>query len=256
MSQAVIVNRPRWLAVATTITAVGFLTATPPALARPLPPLPLAPACSQWGFPGSFSLKQSTGDTVGFNATGPVATGPATATGGINGPLQGNVHGGIQGDKLDFDINWGIAFNHPSVGHYSGVVGSDGFAHGDTADEFSSNPSAHWDSTVPLVCSTPAASDPGPASAPAPQPAPAPRAVPHQPVPTFQPAPAAGAVATVSSDVDVYDGPGGNGNKVGILRTGRQVKLVGSCKPNDWCDVVVPELPAGNGWVWDQFLQF
>ncbi len=63
-------------------------------------------------------------------------------------------------------------------------------------------------------------------------------------------------MATVRSDVDIYDAPGGKGKKIGILRSGRQVKLVGSCKPNDWCDVVIPELPAGNGWVWDQFLQF
>jgi hypothetical protein len=43
--------------------------------------------------------------------------------------------------------------------------------------------------------------------------------------------------------------PGGNGNKLGILRSGRQVKLVGTFKPNDWCNVVLPELPAGSGWV-------
>jgi uncharacterized protein YraI len=60
----------------------------------------------------------------------------------------------------------------------------------------------------------------------------------------------------VTSDVDVYDVPGGNGNKIGVLRSGRQVPLVGSCKPNDWCDVVIPELPGGSGWVWDQFLKF
>jgi hypothetical protein len=60
----------------------------------------------------------------------------------------------------------------------------------------------------------------------------------------------------VSRNTDIYDAPGGSGNKIGVLRTGRQVPLVGTCKPNDWCDVVIPELPAGNGWVWDQFLKF
>lgn len=68
------------------------------------------------------------------------------------------------------------------------------------------------------------------------------------------------------SDVDVYDVPGGNGNKIGILRAGRQVKLAApggvpagpgtTCKQPDWCDVVIPELPGGSGWVWDEFLKF
>jgi hypothetical protein len=155
---------------ATSIGAAGFLSVSPPAQAHPILPLPLAPACSQWGFPGNFSLKQSNGDTVTFNATGPVASGPAQATGGTNGSFGGAVSGGIQGDKLDLRINWGIVNHQSSLGHYTGTVGNDGLAHGDTQDElgdagnggggsFSTlgGPSAHWDSTVPLVCTTPAA---------------------------------------------------------------------------------------------------
>jgi hypothetical protein len=136
--------------------------------------LPLAPAgCSQYVFNGNFSLKQSSGDTVVFSSIGPDASGNATATGGINGPLHGVVTGGIQGDKVDFKITW----NANSIGNYTGFVGSDGFVHGDTGDTyqpFGDGPGsyAHWDSTVPLVCSTPAA----PAAAP-------PIPVPHQPVP-------------------------------------------------------------------------
>src|SRR5216684_5454676 len=79
MSQSIIVNRSQLLAAATAITAVGFLTVSPPAQAHPM--LPLGPACSQYGFPGDFSLKQSNGPVVRFNATGPVASGTATATG-------------------------------------------------------------------------------------------------------------------------------------------------------------------------------
>lgn len=244
-------------ATATALTAVGLLAPSPPAQARPMSPLPLAPACSQWGFPGDFSLKQSNGDTVHFTATGPVASGLAAATGGSRGPFTGNVNGGITGDRLDFSINWGIAFNHPSVGHYVGSVGNDGFAHGSTADEFSTEPAAHWDSTVALVCTTPAVA-PAPAAAPPPRnpllSEPATEVPNRRVVPPA--APAVAPVATVNSDVDVYDAPGGSGNKIGILRSGRQVTLVSSCKPNDWCNVVVPELAAGNGWVWDQFLQF
>jgi hypothetical protein len=167
-----IVNRSQLFAAATAISAVGLLAVAAPAQAHPMFPLPLDPPCSQFGFPGNFSLKQSTGDTVRFNSTGPVASGPAHATGGINGAFDGTVTGGIQGDKLDFEIFWGIIYGNqstPSKGHYTGFVGNDGFAHGDTFDE-SGGASAHWDSTVPLVCSTPAASPPAPA--PAQQPAP------------------------------------------------------------------------------------
>lgn len=170
----------------TAITAAGFLTLS--ALAQAHPMLPLAPgACNQYAFNGNFSLKQSNGDTVVFSSIGPTASGNATATGGRNGPLHGTVTGGIQGDKLDFTINWGGT----SSGAYTGFVSADGFVHGDTqeqAREFGDvfgnlppdPPVAHWDSTVPLVCSTPAAPPAAPAAPPVP--------VSHQPVP---PAPAA-----------------------------------------------------------------
>ena len=175
MSRVTIVDRSQLLAAATAISAVGFLTVSTPAQAAPMFPLPLDPPCSQFGFPGNFSLKQSSGYTVRFNSTGPVASGPAHATGGDRGGFDGNVTGGIQGDKLDFEISWGIIYTNqstPSKGHYTGFVGNDGFGHGDTFDE-SGGSSAHWDSTVPLVCSTPATPPPAPESAPAPaQPAP------------------------------------------------------------------------------------
>lgn len=256
MSQLPALTRSESLAVATAATLGLFVTLSAPAQAHPLLPPPLGPACSQWGFPGEFSLKQSNGDTVRFTSTGPVASGLATATGGGNGPLTGDINGGVTGDKLDFSINWGVIFHQPSVGHYLGVVGVDGFAHGSTADVFSSEPAANWDSTVPLVCNTPAPSTPTPAAEPPQNPAlsqPATK-VPNRRV--IPPLASGGLTATVSSDVDIYDAPGGNGNKIGVLRSGRQVKLVAACKPDDWCNVVIPELPSGSGWVWDQFLQF
>ena len=171
------------LAAGTALTAAGFLTVSPPAQAHPV--LPLAPAaCSQYVFNGNFSLKQSNGDKVVFSSIGPAASGNATATGGINGPLHGVVTGGIQGDKLDFHIVWNV--NAPgttatSQGDYTGYVSADGLAHGDTAEDnrpFGDAPyaQAHWDSTSPLVCSTPAAPAAAPASAPPPAAAPAPPA--------------------------------------------------------------------------------
>ena len=158
MSHATISNRSQSIVAATAIT-VGVLTVSPPAQAHPI--LPLAPACGQWGFPGNFSLKQSNGDIVQFNATGPTISGAptASATGGINGPFQssGGVGGGIKGSHVDFEILWSLGNPGPgSVGRYIGSVGNDGFAHGSTYDERSPGPGARWLSLVPLVCTTPA----------------------------------------------------------------------------------------------------
>jgi hypothetical protein len=170
MSHLTIVKRSQLLAAATAITATGFLTVAPPAQAHPM--LPLAPgACSQYLFNGNFSLKQSNGDTVRFNSTGPSASGLAEAV-TPNGALRGPVSGGIQGDKLDFTVAWDNALPR-AIGHYTGTVGNDGFAHGDTQDQLSPA-SALWDSTVPLVCSTPAAPPAAPAAQPAPAQQPAP----------------------------------------------------------------------------------
>jgi hypothetical protein len=166
--RALFSQRSPLIAAAAAITAVGFLTVSPPAQAGPM--IPLAPPCSQWGFPGDFSLKQSNGPVVRFNATGPAASGTATATGaqdfGSGTILTGPVRGGIQGDNVDFTIDWAVA--PASTGHYTGSVGNDGFAHGNTVDTARTGAGAHWDSTVPLLCTTPAAPAPAPAQQPAP----------------------------------------------------------------------------------------
>ena len=164
MPEATTANKSKFVGAAIIFGAVAFLTVPAPAQATP--------NCSQWGFPGNFSLNQSNGDTVRFSAIGPNAGGWADATGAPNGPYTGTVSGSISGDKLDFLIHWYGA----DTGHYSGSVGDNGFAHGDTADLSTLRDSAHWDSTVPLVCTTPTA--PPPAAAPPPAEAPAPVAPP------------------------------------------------------------------------------
>lgn len=173
MSQLAVVNLSRMFATAAAITTVGFLTVSPPAQARPMLPFPLAPACSQWGFPGVFTLKQSNGSDVRFDATGTTASGAAAEAN--SGEYHGPVTGGITGDNLDFTIPWrgrGVPDSGSLVskGHYLGSVGNDGFAHGETHDELSVD-FAHWDSTVPLVCTTAAAAPAGPAAPAAPPPA-------------------------------------------------------------------------------------
>jgi hypothetical protein len=44
--------------------------------------------------------------------------------------------------------------------------------------------------------------------------------------------------ATVTSDVDVYDEPGGGGKIIGILREGDVVKVVKACPSDGWCALV------------------
>lgn len=61
--------------------------------------------------------------------------------------------------------------------------------------------------------------------------------------------PAQSNAATVTGDVDVYDAPGGVGNKIGVLRNLQQVQLTGPCRADNWCQV------SGQGWVWGDFLK-
>ena len=54
--------------------------------------------------------------------------------------------------------------------------------------------------------------------------------------------------ATVKSDVDLYDSPGGTGNVIGMLTKGSQVPF-GGCQNDGWCKV------TGEGWVWGKYLK-
>lgn len=72
------------------------------------------------------------------------------------------------------------------------------------------------------------------------------------PQPEPEPAPAQ-PTATVTSDVDVYDIPGGEGSVIGILRGTAVVDLL-RCQDDNWCLVSGAAVPAGAGWVWGDFL--
>jgi hypothetical protein len=56
--------------------------------------------------------------------------------------------------------------------------------------------------------------------------------------------------AVVTSDVDLYDVSGGNGNIIGMLRQGQVVNVVKACTADDWCDLTDPQ-----GSAWGAFLQ-
>jgi hypothetical protein len=259
MSHATIMNRAQLFAAATAITAVGFLTVPTPARAGPM--LPLAPPCSQYVFTGGFSLREDAGNRflgvqTFFSSTGPTTVGGravSVSDDNVHKDL-GNVSGGIQGRKIDFTITWDDG-RLPS--HYTGTVGDDGLVHRGVSN-YGPDPIG-WDSiNGPLNCGDPVAPPP---------PKPAPGPIIGETLPAQRPSVDRPTVATVTGDVDVYDVPGGNGTKIGILRSGNKYKLATdnglpaangqTCKKPDWCHLVIPEVKGSNGWVWDDpFLQF
>jgi hypothetical protein len=102
-------------------------------------------------------------------------------------------------------------------------------------------------SYVAVIVGKPPAPKPAP-KPPANQLPPPPAAPPPAPTPPPQPK------ATVKSDVDVYDVPGGEGNVTGVLRTNDTVDFRG-CQADNWCHVGGAPVPNGDGWVWGDFLQ-
>jgi hypothetical protein len=222
-----IMNRSKLFAAAAAISAAGFLPFAAPAQALPM--FPLAPACSQWGFPGDYFDFYTTKDyKVSVNSKGQTL-GPSAVTffrfSGTNG-VYGNASGSISGTAINLNVNW----SDGSPGQYVGTIDPNGVPHG-----YVLNGGADWKSDAPLTCVTSAPPN-GPETPPG--------------------GPAAPATATVvGEDVDVYDVPGGNGNVIGILRVNNQVQLVGTCKPQDWCEVQGAAVPTGKGWVWGH-LQF
>lgn len=96
---------------------------------------------------------------------------------------------------------------------------------------------------------------------PAPKPTPQPPKNQLPPEPVAPPAPAepkplappATPTGTITSDVDVYDRPGGDGTVTGILRADDVVDFQG-CMPDNWCHVTGAKVPGGDGWVWGDFL--
>ena len=227
------------LAAATAIGAIGLVAL--PALAQARPMLPLAPACTQYGFNGEFPIRGlgevgAGGWTVTFTSTGSTAGGSALAVFDDGGTVSGTVRGGIQGRTVDLAITWNNKPNN--IWTLVGTVEDDGLVH-------NGGPS-FWTSSRPLACKDlDIKTNTLPGSIITAPGAPAP------PTP-----PAAPVAAKVISDVDLYDAPDGGRTVIGMLYEGTYVLLADkTCPQNDWCQVTGPNVPAGNGWVWGH-LQF
>jgi hypothetical protein len=241
MLQVTIRNGSQLLALGTVIGTAGVVGATPNAQANPLAPYPLAPACTDYVFPGEFRVQGTpdnfiNGDSrwqVSFTSTGKNAgTGPAVVTFDDGGHVNGHlVDGGING----MDINFHILWDNNTAWYFTGGIWDDGVARGRERISAFGDLKADWYSITPLACARSAAP---PAAAAAP-------AAPQK------------KMATVTSDVDVFniaaddvpDDSGVVGEKIGTLRGGQRVEIGDPCNPNDWCKVLAPELPNGNGFV-------
>jgi hypothetical protein len=198
-------------ASATALVATGFLSI----------PLAHADSCAVNG--DYLRLQQHEGPyttTTSVNAKGSalgpgVVTVPPSGTNGTYGKASGSINGRAISVHIIWDDNKGTA-------DFTGTIGDDGIAHGTSTGTPIPinlwNPGP-WDTEAGALNCT---NNQGPA----------------------------GKTATVNSDVDVYDTPGGNGNVIGILRKGKTVNLVGACQKDDWCQVSGGAVPTGNGWVW------
>jgi hypothetical protein len=154
MSKSPIVTTSQLFAAATAISAIGFVMVPAPARAGPMLPL-VAPACSQWGFDGPMSFRQSNNWGLTFDSRGPRAQGPATARNrAVAQPMHGTISGGIDGYAVNLEVRW----DSGSVGKYEGSVDANGFANGVTYDAKHTGSTATWNSNSALRCITPAPS--------------------------------------------------------------------------------------------------
>lgn len=245
MSQRKIAKRCGFVAAAGAISAMGLLAVPAPMQAEPM--FPLAPACDKWTYPTqSFLLTQDNGIVAAlYLREDKFFNGPASHTvAGKPDVTGGSVVGNLDGRTVDFNVDW----LNGTTNRYIGYIADDGFARGHTQNNKGSR--NDWQSQLSFKCATPPEQDFPPVVT-----------IPKGPV-TAAPAtttakpPPATPKATVIADVDVFDGPDGVGTETGIfLRTGRVLDLVEPCR-RDWCHLVIPEAPGGQGWVFQPgFLQ-
>jgi len=255
---------PAALAAASVMVAIGALAMPAPAQARPLLPLPLAPACAAYQFPGGLvdiKYQAVTGNTT-FETVNASTTVDTTAISHYpnGGDLSGPVTGYIHGVGIHLEVGRG---DRPTL-ILDGLIGPDNRAHGTLK---LNGDTQNWDSNTQFAC----VANPEPEKV-----GPSPNQVdngaggavgggagsaPKQLVPEQQ-APKGLGDATVIADTDIYDKPDGQGQKIGTLSAGEVHPLMEPCR-DDWCRVGQIELggfeglPNGTAWVYSKgFLSF
>ncbi len=218
---------------ATAMTAIGILAISAPvAQATPMFPSAPAPACVQYGWDGITALSHTNGWTATFSAEGSAFHAAANGSHPSGLRQHGVIEGAITGGQVKFAINWDTGAHVI----YTGTVGEDKKAHGKAFDKNSPVNQADWHTVAPLKCLKTA--EPAPAPAPVPPPV---KDIGRKDVIVVQAS-------------DVYDAPGGTGNKILVnggdffLQPDRKLQWVEPCKDN-WCHLKIHEVPGGTGWV-------
>jgi hypothetical protein len=185
-------------------------------------------------------INDNVGYTIFVNASGS-SIGPGVVLNVPDGGLYGKASGSINGDKIDFTINWdefypgtrGGPVGGKFVNHFTGTIGTDGIANGtSTGDTIPINiykPGA-WHSTDKLNCEGTGGG-------------------------------ATGATHTVLGTVRLFDKP--NGNDLGVdLQKDDVVTLNGPCPINNadntdgangWCEVTDTTINR-SGAVWGDLI--
>jgi hypothetical protein len=152
---------------AAALSAVGGLASSP--LTQAAPPMPLSPPCSQWQYSGNMPISQGNGVRID------VPWGGTRVGGAMANAFQGNEKldvggavGGVDGNNINFTVNW-----TRGPGHYTASINNSGeVVLGSTTD--SRNNRADWHTDAKFTCAVTAAAPPaaGPSQQQAPQPAP------------------------------------------------------------------------------------
>lgn len=241
----------------------------------------LAVPCPYWELPSPFVAVQDNGYWVTFylQQDGERVWGKAgysTTKKPLVGATRhyniiGKVKGGISGDRLFMRAYWTDSGRN-SIGVYIGKI-VDGFIQGGSTYDEMAVPAktVRWHTGTPLVCRY-SVEVPGTAAAPQPlgerkiQETMASKAkklvIAPDPDPTIQELTKSSQkqfvppqrMATVTSDVDLYDVPGGGGMVIGMLEGGSAVPLI-TCREDQWCHVGAGAAGA-QGWVWGEFLAY
>lgn len=250
------------LVMAATITVTGALAAPVTAVAGPLQPLPLAPACAAYEFPAGKTVigyANINGQTE-FDLSQPSANVDTAAV--TRYPDGGDTPGSVTGYIHGVGIHLEVRREGYSSLVLDGLVGPDNRGHGTLKFR---DGTQNWDSVSQFNCvANPEPEPVGPSPKKVDQ-APPKKAAPEPFAPEQQggqPGGQALGSATVIADTDIYDKPDGVGQKIGTLRVGEVHPLMEPCH-DDWCRVGqielggFPGLPNGTAWVYAKgFLEF
>jgi hypothetical protein len=199
------------------------------------------PICSEWDLTGKWYINQTNGFDVIFQIvqTGTQLSGDAWYYAKNNSDgRHGSLEGHLNGDLFVIVAHWDGA----GAGEYSGYITPKGLIAGNTTDLSNTSSRARWSGDYRYPAKYKVA-----AAAPAP-------AAPSKPLNKLGKRPILAKLGqktvNVINDVEVYDAPNGQGNKIGELKAPNTVKLAEACQ-NNWCHVLGPAVPTGNGWVYD-----